>query len=331
MKNYFIGIDVSKTTLDVALHSLEGHLNSNHVVIENNAKGFKAMLTWLKEKKINNQDVLICMEHTGIYADKVVDFFETKHIAYSLQSALHVKKSLGLVRGKSDKVDSFRLADFCYEKRASIKESEKPSQNIILLKHLFTERRKLVGSQAQYKQIRSEIAIHQGKGFIKRKDRLIKELQRSIDEIEKEMMEIIKSDPDIYCSFILLMSIIGIGMVNALGAIIYTNNFKNFSDPRSYACYVGIAPFPYSSGTSINKRKSVSKMGRLKLKADLSQAARSAILYDPQLKAYFKRKFNGKKGAESNYGTVLNAVKFKLICRMFSIIRRKSPYVKFAF
>lgn len=331
MKNYFIGIDVSKTTLDVALHSLEGHLNSNHIVIENNAKGFKAMLTWLKEKKINNQDVLICMEHTGIYADKVVDFFETKHIAYSLQSALHVKKSLGLVRGKSDKVDSFRLADFCYEKRASIKESEKPSQNIILLKHLFTERRKLVGSQAQYKQIRSEIAIHQGKGFIKRKDRLIKELQRSIDEIEKEMMEIIKSDPDIYCSFILLMSIIGIGMVNALGAIIYTNNFKNFSDPRSYACYVGIAPFPYSSGTSINKRKSVSKMGRLKLKADLSQAARSAILYDPQLKAYFKRKFNGKKGAESNYGTVLNAVKFKLICRMFSIIRRKSPYVKFAF
>lgn len=331
MKNYFIGIDVSKTTLDVALHSLEGHLNSNHVVIENNAKGFKAMLTWLKEKKINNQDVLICMEHTGIYADKVVDFFETKHIAYSLQSALHVKKSLGLVRGKSDKVDSFRLADFCYEKRASIKESEKPSQNIILLKHLFTERRKLVGSQAQYKQIRSEIAIHQGRGFIKRKDRLIKELQRSIDEIEKEMMEIIKSDPDIYCSFILLMSIIGIGMVNALGAIIYTNNFKNFSDPRSYACYVGIAPFPYSSGTSINKRKSVSKMGRLKLKADLSQAARSAILYDPQLKAYFKRKFNGKKGAESNYGTVLNAVKFKLICRMFSIIRRKSPYVKFAF
>ena len=331
MKNYFIGIDVSKTTLDVALHSLEGHLNSNHVVIENNAKGFKAMLTWLKEKKINNQDVLICMEHTGIYADKVVDFFETKHIAYSLQSALHVKKSLGLVRGKSDKVDSFRLADFCYEKRASIKESEKPSQNIILLKHLFTERRKLVGSQAQYKQIRSEIAIHQGKGFIKRKDRLIKELQRSIDELEKEMMEIIKSDPDIYCSFILLMSIIGIGMVNALGAIIYTNNFKNFSDPRSYACYVGIAPFPYSSGTSINKRKSVSKMGRLKLKADLSQAARSAILYDPQLKAYFKRKFNGKKGAESNYGTVLNAVKFKLICRMFSIIRRKSPYVKFAF
>jgi transposase len=331
MKNYFIGIDVSKMTLDVALHSLEGHLNSNHVVIENNAKGFKAMLTWLKEKKINNQDVLICMEHTGIYANKVVDFLEKKNIAYTLQNALHIKKSLGLVRGKSDIVDSFRLADFCYEKRATIKESVKPSQSIIQLKNLFTERRKLVGSKAQYKQIRSEIAIHQGKGFVKRKDLLIKELQRAIDEIEEEMMEIIKSDPEIYRNFIMLISIIGIGMVNAVGTIIYTNNFHNFSDPRAYACYIGIAPFPHSSGTSIHKRKSVSKMGRLQLKADLSQAARSAILYDPQMKAYFKRKFNGKKGAESNYGIVLNAVKFKLVCRIFSVIRRLSVYIKFAF
>ncbi len=254
MKNYFIGIDVSKKTLDVALHSLEGKLNCNHLVIENNAKGFKIMMTWLKDKKINNQDVLICMEHTGIYADKVVDFLETKNIAYSLQSALHVKKSLGLVRGKSDKVDAFRLAEFCYEKRNTIKESQKPSQNIIVLKHLFTERRKLVGSRAQYKQIRSEIAIYQGKGFVKRKDRIIKNLQREIDEIDEEIMEIITSDPDIYCNFLLLISIIGIGMVNAFGTIVYTNNFKNFSDPRAYACYVGVAPFPHSSGTSINKK-----------------------------------------------------------------------------
>ena len=331
MKNYFIGIDVSKKTLDVALHSLEGKLNCNHLVIENNAKGFKIMMTWLKDKKINNQDVLICMEHTGIYADKVVDFLETKKIAYSIQSDLHVKKSLGLVRGKSDKVDAFRLAEFCYEKRNTIKESQKPSQNIIVLKHLFTERRKLVGTRAQYKQIRSEIAIYQGKGFVKRKDRIIKNLQRDIDEIDAEILEIITSDPDIYCNCLLLISIIGIGMVNAVGTIIYTNNFKNFSDPRAYACYVGVAPFPHSSGTSINKKKSVSKMGRLQLKADLSQAARSAILYDPQMKAYFKRKFNGKKGAESNYGTVLNAVKFKLICRIFSVIRRQSAYIKFAF
>jgi transposase len=331
MKNYFIGIDVSKKTLDVALHSLEGKLNCNHIVIENNAKGFKIMLTWLKNLKINHQDVLICMEHTGIYANKVVDFLETKNIAYSLQSALHVKKSLGLVRGKSDKVDAFRLAEFCYEKRDTIKESQKPSKNIIVLKNLFTERRKLVGSQAEYKQIRSEIAIYQGKDFLKRKNRIIKHFQREIDEIEEEIMEIIKSDPEIYCNFLLITSIIGIGMVNAVGTIVYTNNFKNFSDPRAYACYVGVAPFPHSSGTSINKKKSVSKMGRLQLKADLSQAVRSAILYDPQMKAYFKRKFNGKKGAESNYGTVLNAVKFKLICRIFAVVRRQSAYIKFAF
>jgi hypothetical protein len=40
MKNYFIGIDVPKKTLDVALQSLESRLNCNHLAIENNAKDF---------------------------------------------------------------------------------------------------------------------------------------------------------------------------------------------------------------------------------------------------------------------------------------------------
>ena len=331
MKKNFIGIDVSKMTLDVALHSLDGHLKSNHIVIENNAKGFKNLLTWFKEKKINIKEVLICMEHTGIYADQVVDFLEKKEIAYTLETPFHVKKSFGLVRGKSDKVDAFRLADFCYEKRASIQETKKPSQQIILLKQLLTERKRMVISAAQYKQIRSEIAVHQGKDFVKRKNKMIKGFQAMIEEIEEEMMKIIVSDSAINFNYNLLTSIVGIGMVNAINSIVYTNNFQNFTNPRSYACYIGIAPFPFSSGSSIHKRKSVSKMGRLQLKAELTQAARSAILNDPQIKAYFKRKFNNQTGGESNYGKVLNAVKFKLICRMFSVIKRQSAYIKFAF
>ena len=64
---------------------------------------------------------------------------------------------------------------------------------------------------------------------------------------------------------------------------------------RAYACYISVAPFPYSSGTSIRKRTSVSKIGRLELKGILTMAARSAIIHDPELRRYFKRKFNGKK------------------------------------
>lgn len=331
MKNFFIGFDVSKMTLDVALHAIEGHLKSNHILIENNAKGFKNLLTWFKEKKINITEVLICMEYTGIYTDKVIDFLEKKGISYTIQNPLHVKRSFGLVRGKDDRVDSYRLADFCYEKRFTLKESKKPSPIIIQLKNLLTERKKLVYSAAEYKQIRSEIAVHQGKSFMKRKNRIIKALQFEIKEIEDEIMKNAMFDPEINRNYCLLTSIIGIGMVNAINTIVYTNNFKNFTNPRSYACYIGVAPFPYSSGTSIQKRKSVSKMGRLQLKAELSQSARSSVLYDPQMKTYFKRKFNGKQGAESNYGTVLNAVKFKLICRIFSVIRRQSPYTKFDF
>lgn len=75
----------------------------------------------------------------------------------------------------------------------------------------------------------------------------------------------------------------------------------------------------------------MSKIGNRYLKAELSQAARSAINHDPQIKKYFNCKYNGEKGPDSNYGKVLNAIKFKLICRMFAVIKRQSPIVSLDF
>ncbi|MFR1133532.1 MAG: transposase [Bacteroides xylanisolvens] len=49
----------------------------------------------------------------------------------------------------------------------------------------------------------------------------------------------------------LLNSIKGIGTINAMNTIIHTNNFQAFETARQYACYLGIAPFEHSSGTSI--------------------------------------------------------------------------------
>ena len=53
MKIFFIGIDVSKLTLDVALYSINGNEKLNHLVIENNPDGFKKMISWIKKKRID--------------------------------------------------------------------------------------------------------------------------------------------------------------------------------------------------------------------------------------------------------------------------------------
>ena len=60
------------------------------------------------------------------------------------------------------------------------------------------------------------------------------------------------------------------------------------------------------------------------MKSLLEQAARSAIQYDPELKAYYQRRIQHGKGKRST----LNIVRNKIIYRMFAVIGRGTPYKK---
>ncbi len=145
-----------------------------------------------------------------------------------------------------------------------------------------------------------------------------------IKAIEKEMELIINSEPNVERNFRLLKSVIGIGLVNSVFFIVYTCNFVSFTDPRKYACYGGIAPFENSSGTSYHGKTRVSQLANKRIKANLSNAARSAVQNDPELRLYYNRK--EKEGKE--HGVIMNAVKFKLITRAFAVVKRGTPFVK---
>ena len=138
-------------------------------------------------------------------------------------------------------------------------------------------------------------------------------------------------DDEIKRNYELISSVKGIGLVNAINTLVYTNNFTSFQTPRQYACYCGIAPFEHTSGTSIKGRTAVSKMGNQQLKCELTMAARSAIIHDPWMKQYYKRKMMSKGNAPGAHGIVLNAIKFKLIVRMFSVVKSGIPYKVMAY
>ena len=75
----------------------------------------------------------------------------------------------------------------------------------------------------------------------------------------------------------------------------------------------------------------VSSLGCHQLKAELSMAARSAIINDPWLRKYYKRKMEEKGNVSGAHGVVLNAIKFKLVVRMFSVIKSGVPYKVMAY
>jgi hypothetical protein len=112
-------------------------------------------------------------------------------------------------------------------------------------------------------------------------------------------------------------------LVVAVTAIVLTENFTAITDPRKYASYISIAPFPHESGTSVKGATRVSKEGFKQAKADLSISLLPVISLDPGIRAYWLR----KKAEGKHTGVIMNAIKFKLVLRMFAVVKRGTPYV----
>lgn len=323
-KKWFIGIDVSKLTLDVVSYDGKSKpVAADYLQVKNDSEGFQELLTWMRERGIRRSSLVVGLEHTGIYSMDISLFLERKGFDYCLFNPIHLKRSMGLVRGKSDRVDAYRIAYYTYLHRDELTYSHISDHSILALKQLLSERKLYVEQAAAHKAL---ITDHKGRkesARDRRCEETIKYMESQIELIEKEIMGIIKEDPALMRNYGFIVSVKGIGFVNAVNFIVHTNNFQSFDNARQYACYTGIAPFEYSSGSSVRGRTKVSKMGARQVKADLTQAARSAVQYDPELSAYYIRKVAEGKA----HGSVMNAVKFKLVVRVFSVIREQRNYL----
>jgi len=320
---FTLGVDVSKHTLDISCAELQQHIRIN-----NGSEGFSHFLKWCRKLKIDLADCFLVLEYTGGYEYKLLQFCEAKAIVYARIPGLAIKNSMGITRGKNDKVDALRIAQYGEEKHKSLRASKPLNAAIIRLKELLSYRKRLIRENAGYKTSVAERVHIYG---LNKKDVIVKSLQQKqevnikiIANVEAEMMRIVARDQLMNTNFSLITSIKGIGKVNALMTIAYTENFTSFINPRSYAVYVGVIPFDHSSGISIRGRKRVSHIANKELKQELNQAARSAIAWDKELNAYAVNKMKTKC-----YKIVLNNVKFKLILRMFAVVKKGELYVDY--
>lgn len=319
---FIIGVDVSRNTLDV--HCPERDV---YVQIKNGKEGFRALEKWCGANRIELAKSMVVMEYTGGYEYKLVSFCEAKGILYARVPGLEIKRSLGIARGKNDRVDAKRIAQYADQRHKTIRPSRPLDHKVKALKELLGFRKALVREKAGH-QARIKERMHMYPDL--KKDFILQESRRrsrtneaAIKRADREIAELIKSDGAMWANYILITSIKGVGPVNAAMTISYTENFTGFPDARSYAVYVGVVPFDHISGTSIRGRKRVSHLANIKLKAELTQAAKSAMQHDPEIKAYAERKLLNKP-----YGLVVNNVKFKIILRIFAVVKRGSKFVE---
>ena len=101
-----IGIDVSKLTLDCCIHK-----SQEFKVFNNDSGGIEKLIEWsLKKSKLDKENLLFVLEHTGLYSDDLVRLLDGGDCLMNIVSGLEVKRSLGITRGKDDKTDAKRLA-----------------------------------------------------------------------------------------------------------------------------------------------------------------------------------------------------------------------------
>jgi len=321
----FVGIDISKKDYDVALLDAKGTVVETKKFL-NNSSGFKSMLSWLK-KSVSIENLLFCLEHTGVYCLAICVFFEESGFSYSLQSGLQIKRSMGIQRGKNDKADACVIGKYAYLNRNEIDCYHLPSKVILKLKQLVSYRERLVKAKVALKTAAKELKAFTDKdlhGYVfADSQEHIGRISKSIIEIDKTLRQIITEVPDLNRLFGLITSVKGVGLQIAINMIVVTHGFTRFENWRKFSCYCGLAPFEFKSGSSIRGKTKVSHLGNRKMKAIIGNGIASAIQHDSEIASYYKRKLEDGK----HKMVVMNAIKNKLISRVFAVVKRGTPFV----
>jgi transposase len=317
MKN-IIGIDISSKTLDICVKGS----STENFTIENQPSAIKVFF-----KKYQSQDVIVAMENTGRYNWNLFEVLPAFAFKVYVISPLHLKRSLGLIRGKNDKVDAARICSFIEKNHSETTLWKPASAAVKRIKVLLAERSsrvrmksQLLKQQHDYKLMK---AIALDKELLKLNKKLIEAVERQLKEIETRIEAAIQQDAQLKEQAQLIRSVPGVGKVLSWMMLAKTEGFAILNNPRKMACYCGVVPFDFQSGTSIRNKPRVSFYADKSMKSVLHLAAMSAIRLNNDLRTYYKRKVEEGK----NKMAVLNAVRNKIIHRICAVIKNQTMYV----
>lgn len=323
----YLGIDVSKETFDAAL-ILQG--NKEHILSEkfsNDEKGLRQLFKWLKQMNAHVPDTLFCMEHTGIYGKIIIKYILIHEGNLWVEMSLKIIRSMGVQRGKNDKIDAQRIALYSYKNSEDAVIYTAPRECVEKVRLLLGQRDKLVQTKTMLQKHTDAIAYYDktlAKFHHDNFKATLKAIDKDLERIESAMDELIQTDDRLKQLYKLATSVPGIGRVTALFMICFTNEFTKYRNSRQLACYCGVAPFEFTSGKSVRLKPKVHPMANKIMKKQLHMCALAAATHDGELREYFLRKTEEGK----HKMLVINNIRNKLVQRLCAVINRNSPYVK---
>lgn len=321
-----MGIDVSRGTLEVALlDDLGTRLGAASVRNEHKAVT-NLLKRWTKELNLEREQLMVCLEPTSHYSNGLLRWLVEAGMRVWLAHPSDIQHSIGSTRGKSDKIDAVRIADYArrFQDKATLYTADR--LRYIGLRQLITRRNQLVRDRVKHQKQLADLnrcaEEHLQAVFARLDKRQLRLLEQLIAQVDEMILEAIKAEPELHRLYKLILSVPGVGPVLAANLLAITEGFTRFKKARALSCHAGAAPYEHSSGTSVRGRTRVSPKANQGLKSLLHISALGTITRDGELKDYWLRKLAEGKHKMS----ILNAIRNKIIHRVCSVVDRGEPY-----
>ena len=317
MKTY-VGIDVSKEKLDVAM-LFNGNIVASGEFV-NDKSGGRAILKWAKKKLERGSELIFGCEATGIYhlnCAQIIFSAGQKFVVINPRFIKHEMEALGH-KNKTDKVDAEVIA--IRLSREIDRLWTPPSDAVRLLQDLLLRREQL--SRAIVAEVNHRDRFPNGDAR-KSVEAIIEVLQQEMDKISSQMDEVVNSDNDLKEQVEFADSVDGVGPVIAKAFMAVIVNPDNFADASQVLSFLGICPRQRISGTSLNKSW-MSKRGNRIFRKLLYMGAMSAATKSK--KSVYKDYYEQLIARGKSHRAAIAAVMRKIVRAMFAVVRDRVPF-----
>lgn len=279
----FLGVDVSKNTLDAALIDVNSTSRKpRHKVFPNTHQGHRQMLEWLGD--LTTQTIHVCLEATGTWADSIALFLHESGHKVSLVNPALIRAfaQSRLLRTKTDKADAQMIAHFCQMHQpptwtppsAEIRALQALVRRLEALIEMHTMEENRMGSGLTCEAVQADLEEH------------LADLRSRIEKTRRQIKEHVDQNPDLKKQAELLESIPGIGATTSALLLAELGDISHFSTARQVAAFAGLVPRIRESGTSVRGRSRLSKIGSSRLRKSLYFPALTALRCNPIIKAF---------------------------------------------
>jgi len=311
MSNSFLGIDVAKLKLDVALLRDD---KTRTRQFDNSTAGFQALQAWLTSLHLDNLQV--CLEATGSYAEAIAVFLHQAGYRVSVVNPLRIKgeAQAQMKRNKTDRADARLIADFCQKHNPP--PWQPPSPAVAELQAI-TRRLEVLEEMLQAEKNRLPVTPVKTQPSVQR---MIANLEQEIEELNHSIDDHFDKHPELKEQSRLLQTIPGIGEKTAK-FLLAEIDFSRYESARAVAAYAGVTPRKNQSGTSV-KGTNLSKLGNGRIRKGIYFPAIVAKNHNELVKEFAKRlEERGKSQMQ-----IVCASMRKLLHIAFGVLKNKTPY-----